>query len=393
MSVRADPRLVWAILRKDLVEYSRDLLWVFLTVLTLGAMTLIFWMMPDSVDETITIGVAGLDETTPARALGSLDEEGLVALPFPGADALRAVIARDAEAWRLEGDVTVTGPGFETRRPAGSKRVRVDAGLALAEGFFASLDAGEQATATVFIDAAAPDEIRTSMSGLVRELAFAVSGRELPVAVPAPETVYLVLGEDRAGAQVTPRETFRPMIISLVLIMEMFGMSTLIAREIQARTLVAILVTPATSADVLIAKAIGGTLLGLSQAAILLLAIGALGAHAGLTLTLMFLGALMVSGISMLVGSAGRDFMSNLVFGFALMVPLMIPAVAALFPGTASLWIRVLPSYPLVQGLASVTTYGDGWRETVPELGALAGWCFVVAAAGWIALKRRAETL
>ena len=42
-----------------------------------------------------------------------------------------------------------------------------------------------------------------------------------------------------------------------------------------------------------------------------------------------------------------------------------------LFPGTASAWVRVLPSYPLVQGLVDVSTYGAGWSETLPEIAAL----------------------
>ena len=66
---------------------------------------------------------------------------------------------------------------------------------------------------------------------------------------------------------------------------------------------------------------------------------------------------------------------------------------AALFPGTASTWVRVLPSYPLVQGLVDVTTYGAGWAETLPELGGLLAWCVALFALGWIVLRRKVQTL
>jgi ABC-2 type transport system permease protein len=215
----------------------------------------------------------------------------------------------------------------------------------------------------------------------------------LPVDTANPQEVYIVLGQDRAGNQVTPRESFRPLLVFLVLLMEMFGMSSLIAREVQTKTVTALLVTPATTGDVLAAKGIAGAVLGLGQAAILLAAIDVLGNQPFLIITLMLLGAVMVSGAAMVAGSLGRDFLSNLFYGMIFMVPLMIPAFTVLFPGTATGWIRALPSYPLVQGLVKVATYGDGWAEVLPEVGALLAWCVALFVLGWVVLKRKVETL
>lgn len=231
------------------------------------------------------------------------------------------------------------------------------------------------------------------MSSLVRELAYAVAGSQLPVDTPSPDAIYTVLGEDRAGNQVTPRESFRPLLVFLVLLMEMFGMSSLIAREVQTRTVTALLVTPATTGDILAAKGVSGAVMGLGQAVILLAAINVLGNEPLLVITLMLLGAVMVSGAAMIAGSLGRDFLTNLFFGFAFMIPLMIPAFTVLFPGTPSGWIRALPSYPLVQGLVKVATYGDGWAEALPDVGALFAWCVVLFSIGWMVLKRKVETL
>ncbi len=155
----------------------------------------------------------------------------------------------------------------------------------------------------------------------------------------------------------------------------------------------AILATPATIGDVLAAKGIGGVVLGLGQAVILLAAINVLGNEPILIITLMLLGAVMVSGAAMIAGSLGRDFLSNLFYGMLFMVPLMIPAFTVLFPGTASGWIRAIPSFPLVQGLVKVSTYGDGWAEALPDVGALFAWCVVLFALGWTILKRKVETL
>ncbi len=227
----------------------------------------------------------------------------------------------------------------------------------------------------------------------MRELAFAVAGAELPVSTPDPDQVFVVLGEDRVGDQVTARESFRPVFVFLILLMEMFVMASLIAKEIQDRTVTAVLVTPATVGDVLTAKGIAGALSGMAQAVIVLVAIDSLSPQPLLILTLVLLGAVMISGTAMLAGSTGKDFMSTLFYGMVYMIPLMIPAFAALFPGTASAWIQALPSYPLVDGLVDVGTYGAGWGDTLGELGALVAWCVALFAAGWVVLKRKVQTL
>ncbi|HUU61872.1 MAG TPA: hypothetical protein VMX37_05755, partial [Acidimicrobiia bacterium] len=89
----------------------------------------------------------------------------------------------------------------------------------------------------------------------------------------------------------------------------------------------------------------------------------------------------------------GRDFMSTLFWGMLYMVPLLIPALAALFPGTASGWIRVLPSYPLVRGLLDVQVHGAGWADTLPDLGVLLAWCVALFTAGWLVLRRKVQAL
>jgi ABC-2 type transport system permease protein len=383
--------VIGSILRKDLAEYGRDKLWAFLTVMVLIAVIALFWILPDDVDESIDVGVAGLGDPAALAGLEAAEAEGLRVVPFASAADLEAVVAGTADAWGTGDGTVVIGHGSDAAAPAGAERANVSIGLAFPPDFLAATAAGTRTEVTVYLDAAVPEEIKAAMSSLVRELAFAVAGDELPVS--APDEVFVVLGEDRVGAQITPRESFRPVFVFLVLLMEMFVMASLIAKEIQDRTVTAMLVTPATIGDILAAKGIAGALSGMGQAVIVLIAIGSLSPEPVLILTLMLLGAVMISGTAMLAGSVGKDFMSTLFYGMVYMIPLMIPAFAALFPGTASVWIRALPSYPLVQGLVNVTTYGDGWVETLPELGVLLAWCAGLFAAGWVVLRRRVQTL
>jgi hypothetical protein len=72
---------------------------------------------------------------------------------------------------------------------------------------------------------------------------------------------------------------------------------------------------------------------------------------------------------------------------------MMIPAGAALFPGTAATWIKVLPSYGMTEAIVRASAYGAGWAETAPYLLATLAWCAAVFAVGVLMLKRKVETL
>jgi ABC-2 type transport system permease protein len=366
--------IIGSIVRKDLAEYGRDMLWAFLTVMVLVVTVVLFWILPDDVDESIDVGVSGLDDPAALAGLETAQAEGLDLVPFASAAQLEGVVGGDATAIEEAG-------------------TNVAIGIAFPEDFFVATAAGEQTRVTVYVDAAVPDEIEFAMSSLVRELAFTVAGAELPVDTSDPSTVFVVLGEDRVGNQASARDSFRPVFVFLILLMELFVMASLIAKEIQDRTVTAMLVTPATIGDVLAAKGIAGAVSGMAQAVIVLIAIDSLSPQPVLILTLMLLGSIMVAGTAMISGSLGKDFMSTLFYGMIFMIPLMIPAFAALFPGTASGWVRAMPSYPLVEGLVDVTTFGDGWAETLPELASLLAWCVALFAIGWVVLKRKVQTL
>ena len=381
--------VISAIIRKDLAEYGRDKLWAFLTVFVIVAVIALFWVLPDQVEESISVGLSGLDDPVVVSGIAAVGDEGLSIVAFATGGELESVIRDESRAWQnSDGSVSV---GDDL--PEGADEVNVPVGIAFPADFFTSTAAGERTEVTVFVDAAVPEEIRTAVSGLVRELAFAVAGDQPPVDLTDPATAFVVLGTDRVGNQVSVQDGFRPIFVFLILLMEMFVMASLIAKEIQDKTVTAVLVTPATIGDVLAAKGIAGALSGLAQAVIVLIGINALTTQPVLVLTLMLVGAVMVSGTAMIVGSTGKDFMSTLFYGMVFMIPLMIPAFAALFPGTASLWIRVLPSYPLVEALVEVSTYGAGWSDIVGQLGALLAWCVALFALGWFVLKRKVQSL
>lgn len=368
--------IVLAIVVKDLLEFSRDRLWMILTPFALVMFAVVFWLLPATVDETITVGVAPESLALVLERLGAAGDrsaEGLRVLPFESEEALAEAVASRA------------------RVPIDAGEERVAIGLSFPEGFGLAMALGRPTTVRVYLDAGVPDEVRSAMTSAVREIAFSVSGAALPVTMPDQEEI--VLGVDRAGAQVPMREQMRPLLALFVLLTESLALASLLATEIGSRTVSALLVTPARVSDVIAAKATTGTVLAFSQAFLLLLVTRSLDQNAAVVLTAVLLGAVLMAGVALLAGAAGRDFMGTLFLGMLFLIPLMVPAFSLLFPGSASGFVQALPSYGIVQALVGATTFGQGFGDLSGHFLTGTAWALAVLALGWLVLARRVATV
>ncbi len=356
------PEIIGAIVRKDFMAFVRDRFYFSVSILGLVVYVVIFWILPDTVDETVTIGATGAGiENLLAQAAGA-ESQGLEVVAFDSRENLVTAVE------------------------AGEQDVAL--GLAFPDDFLAAVAAGRPVTVSVIATAEVPDELRTAMDSFVKEAAYAISGSPLPVRFQEE-----ILGVDRLGDQVSLREKMRPLLAFLVLLMEMLALAGIIAGELQSRTVTAVITTPARISDFLTAKIIFGTLLAFVQVVLLLTAIRSLGSQPVLVLTAMLLGALMVTGFALIAGTFGRDFISVLFWSMLFMIPMMIPAFGLLFPGSASLWIRAIPSYGLVETLTGATVYGEGWAESLPNLALLAAWTVAAFVVGLGILKRKVQSL
>jgi ABC-2 type transport system permease protein len=391
--------IISAIVAKDMRSFTRDTIWVMLSIIGLVAYVAVFYLMPDSVGETITVGVHEYDLE---EALGEFEdqEEGLALVEFESAEDMEAVIAGDLQAWDTPDGLYLRDREADEPKPDEGEKIDVDIGLAFPEGFVQAAATGEKATVTVIMDASVPSEYRNAMSSAVREIGYAVrtaatGGTEadmLPVGWP--DESEIILGEDRVGAQIPLREKLKPMLAFFVLMIESFSLAGLVAMEVQSRTVTAVLVTPATQSDFLLAKGITGTTLAFLQAALILALVGGFTAQTWFpVVVIILLGAIMVTGISLLVGSLGADFMGTLYYGMLALIPLLIPSFAAMFPGTAAPWVQFMPSYGIIQALIDVTAYGESWSGIAADLGISLAWVVAIVGAGVWALRRKVASL
>lgn len=408
------PAIVSALLKKEFKAYSRDTIWLLLTLVVLVAIPVAFLFLPDSVDESLTLGVAPPvsslveDAEETFRQMGATDEQiaqldeidltqeqqGLRLVEFETEEDLQRVVAGELEAWQTgSGELVLRDVEAGEDEPGDAERVNVSIGVAFPPDFIAAVAAGrEDVKVTVYSYADVPREIQGAIESFVREAGYQLAGQGLPVTVPEEELI--VLGEDRAGEQVSLQDKFRPLVIFMVLLMETFSMASLVSTEVLQRTVTAVLVTPARIGDFLFAKTVFGTFMSLGQALIVLVVIGGFTAQNWtLVLTILLMGSIMFTGIALFVGASGKDFMGQLFYTMLFTIPLLIPAFSVLFPGTAAAWVQVLPTYPIINTLYAAMTYGTTWADSAQDLAYAAFWLVVLFGAGLFTLRRKVASL
>jgi hypothetical protein len=56
-------------------------------------------------------------------------------------------------------------------------------------------------------------------------------------------------------------------------------------------------------------------------------------------------------------------------------------------------WVKVLPSYGIVEGLLATVIYGKGWAESLPYLVPIMAWDIIIVGFGLMVLRKKVETL
>jgi ABC-2 type transport system permease protein len=386
-------RIIATIIAKDFRAFSRDRLFLFLSILGLVFYVLIFWVIPSSVNESVPLGVVQTDLDRALERYGEQQDGALELVPFASRDELAAVIAGELQAWRTtDGALVLRDKKSDDEKPADAKRLKLAVGLAFPPDFVATTASGGQSRVELLVDVQAPPALETAMKSFVRELAYALSGQGMPVTLPAEQTI--VLGEDRAGRQVPFRDRMPPMLALFMLMVEAMALATLIASEVSARTVTAVLSTPARASDLLLAKAIFGTLLASGQALLVLAAVGAFTtSNWHVLLVTVLIGGMLFSGCAMVAGAAGKDFMGTLFLSMVFILPMAVPSFAVLFPGQAGPLVQLMPSYGFIQVLLGVTAYAEPWSEQLLLLGTSCAWVVVLLAIGMLVLRRKVNTL
>jgi ABC-2 type transport system permease protein len=342
------------LIQKDLTIFFRNKFYTLITVMALVAYIGVYYLMPDTVDEIIEVGLYA--PSSSAEAAKVLEDDGISFQLFESEATLQQAILDE----------------------------EIGSGIAFPENLFQDVAAGRKPTVTIYVPSDIDDDIKDAMRVVVEAMTLTLTGRSLNI-----EANEVILGRDMAGEQVLPRNRMLPLLAVFVLMFETMGLASLLAEEIQAGTIRALLVSPMGTRELFTAKGVLSVSMVFLQVVVLMLVVGALKSAPLIILTTLFLGALLVTGIGFLMGAAGKDMLSVMAWGVLAMILLGVPSFGVLFPGTMTVWAKFIPSYYLVDTLNQVINFGAGWSQITNNLLLLLVWDVALLFVGGAVLKRK----
>jgi len=346
--------VIKALVAKDVKLYFRDKFFGIMTVITLAMFIALYLVMPKRIDETLEIGIYAPLET---GFFGLITEEsGLVIRSEKSEEDLKKAI----------------------------KNNEYYLGISFPEDIRKTLLSGNKSRIFIYYSSEIPAEMEEIFPVLIGEMINRMSGYGLDL-----EQIEIVLGPDRGGRQIPYRDRLLPLFALAILIMETFGLANLITSEMEAGTVQALLSSPMNVVDFFAGKGISGIMLAFSQTVLLILATGSLTGHVSLILTVLFLSSAMVTGIAFLIASISKDMMSVVAWGTLLIIVFSIPGIDILFPGLASGWIRIIPSFYAVDSLHRTFNFGIGWGGNLVNIVVLVGLNALFISMGIAVLKRK----
>ncbi len=346
-------RIVGTLVSKDLSLFFRKRAITVLTFVGLIFYLVIYFVMPSSVDENLKIGLYS-PFSLPASI--QLNEEGL------------DITAVDSEASLKEG--VIDGQYI--------------VGISLPDDVIEKLNSGQKPKISLYFTPDVPQEIKDAVEVLISELAYMQTGQTLALDVSEE-----ILGPDMLGTQIPPRDRLRPLLAVFIIMMELLGLANLISEEVERRTAHALLVTPTTVTELFVAKSIAGIGLAFVQAVLIMVIIGGMNTQPFVVLVTLLLGAALATGVSFLIAARAKDFMSVMSWSFPVLIILIIPSFTVMFPGVITGWVKIIPSYYLVDTIHRAANYGSGWADVWLNLLILLGFTLVITWAGIFVLRRK----
>ncbi len=349
-------RTIKTLIAKDFKLFFRNRFFGVMTIFGLVLYIVFYFIMPNVVGETIEIGfyappvLVAFDQ--------GIEEEGLTIREMKSEDELKQAVI--------------------------DKELHI--GISFPEDIQKSLMSGKKPQIFVYYSSDLSDEIKEMYTILIGEIINQMSGFEINI-----DEVEIVLGPDMGGKQIPYRDRMLPLFAVMLLITETMGLANLITSEKESGTVQALLTTPMKVTDLFIGKGVTGVFLAFSPAVLLMIITGSLTQNVLLIITSLLLGSIMVTGLAFFIASISRDMMSVIAWGTLLMIVLFIPAFTVIFPGPVSGWIKVIPSFFLVDILHRAVNFDIGWGGNLNNILFLIGFDIVFVLLGIITLKRKAK--
>lgn len=268
------------------------------------------------------------------------------------------------------------------------KNGEYSAGLILTEDIWQSIKTGKPVELTLFTSPGIAEEYVKSIS-FVLEIVFSEMTYRTQDSSFMIKTEEIFVGDDIMANSIPFKRQMVPLMVSLLLVMEVFSLGISLVEEKESRSIKAVLTAPVSMGEFLFAKSFAGISVIFVQILVFLLAVGSLTSPA--LVWTVFAGAMLTTGISALLAAFSSDMMSLVSKGVFVMIVMIFPLFGILFPGMLSGWIRIIPTYMLADSLRLLLNNGAVGNEPFFQIGMLTIIAGAFFAAGIACIRRKVQ--
>jgi len=257
----------------------------------------------------------------------------------------------------------------------------VDMGLVLPADFDSTITQGQEIDLTVYVWGESLAKNRTILAITVVDLIREIAGHESPI-----EIENITLGDE---VSIPWSDRLLPLVVLMAVFLGGIMIpSASIINEKENKTLEALVITPTSMTDVLVAKGFTGVIFSLINGILILLINQAFGAQPLLLTMVLVLGAVMASEIGLITGILMKDITNMMALWKAGGILLFGPAIVYMFPQIPA-WVgRLFPTYYLVQPVVQISQQGGGWPDIALNVFILIGFDIILAVLVGVTLKR-----
>ncbi len=342
---------IGAVVRKDVLYSSPGLILVIAVLLPLIA-TLVISVVVDS--PVLGEPRLGLVDRGDSQLPEQLAERGhLTITHYDQAEALRDAVAR--------GDHEV--------------------GAILPEDLDDALAAGEEPSINLFIWGESLESQRELVITSIEQVARRIAGQELPVDVTIvqPERQEFPPWEDRL---------FPLVVIMVIVYGGMLIPATVLVKEREAETIMALTATPMSLTELLVAKGLTGMVVSIVMGMVILAINDAFGAQPALLIGVIVLSALLAAEMGLVLGLFIGDVVTLYAAIEGIGILLLAPALFYLFPQLPDWVARLFPSYYMLAPIIEMSLHDAVWADIASDVAVLGGLIVVVTLLGvWLARR------
>ncbi|HOP08906.1 MAG TPA: ABC transporter permease [Candidatus Methanofastidiosa archaeon] len=243
---------------------------------------------------------------------------------------------------------------------------------------------GAQPTLTLYFNNGFPESSRSTFEYILRTALDHIVGAQGSSMIE-----YEVLGEDMAGEQVPLRDRSLSLYIIFALLMEMWTISTLIVEENAFGTLRAMLVTPATSADVISAKSVIGILYTILVLTVILLLTQSLRGNPLALAVCILVSAMFSVSLGLFLGSLTKNITGSYVYVSVPLIIMIIPGMLIFIPDVSLSIVKAIPTYYMANAFDAILNNGAALMDVMGDISVILVLDVVLFALGIASLRRR----